>query len=262
MKNADRRLSACSPGSCARHAAHIAAVLALAASSSVALAQAVKEYPFANDRIYPVQTGLGIATQIEISPTEVVRDFGTGFSSAWDLVRRDNVFYLKPKSPNADTNMYIRTTQRSYLLDLKVVGRKWKNLEEARRSGVNYKVRFRYPQTPGSRADAHGLAGDSPAIPFTPNALAHYAAYDYSVGKDSDWMIPTRVYDDGKFTYVFMKEGLLVPGGVPAAFGRKEENGEDFILNTSYKNNVITVHGVYKYLVLRHGASVLGLRRN
>ena len=70
-------------------------------------AQVVQEYEYEPNRIYQVRTGLGITTQIELSPNEEVIDYSTGFSSGWDLTRRDNVFYLKPKNVDVDTNMMI-----------------------------------------------------------------------------------------------------------------------------------------------------------
>ena len=44
-------------------------------------AQVIDEYEYVRNRIYPVRTGLGIATQIELSPQEKILDYSTGFSS-------------------------------------------------------------------------------------------------------------------------------------------------------------------------------------
>jgi type IV secretion system protein VirB9 len=68
-----------------------AGLVALAAQAS---AQAVQEYNYVPDAIYQVRTGLGITTQIELSPNVNGVDFSTGFSCGWDLTRRDTVFYL------------------------------------------------------------------------------------------------------------------------------------------------------------------------
>ena len=59
-----------------------------------AAAQVIEEYTYAPDKVYPVRTGLGITTQIELSPHEEILDFSTGFSGGWDISRRGNVFYL------------------------------------------------------------------------------------------------------------------------------------------------------------------------
>ncbi|MCB7172397.1 TrbG/VirB9 family P-type conjugative transfer protein, partial [Lactiplantibacillus plantarum] len=49
--------------------------------SAAAMAQAVDHYEYEKDRIYPVRTGLGLTTQIELSPNEKILDYSTGFSS-------------------------------------------------------------------------------------------------------------------------------------------------------------------------------------
>jgi type IV secretion system protein VirB9 len=76
-------------------------------------AQVVQEYEYEPNRIYQVRTGLGITTQVELSPNDKVIDYSTGFSSGWDLTRRDNVFYLKPKNVDVDTNMMIFIDKRT-----------------------------------------------------------------------------------------------------------------------------------------------------
>jgi type IV secretion system protein VirB9 len=123
----------------------VAACAAFAGTPSLASAQVVQQYEYQPNRIYPVRTGLGITTQIELSPQEKILDYSTGFSSGWELTRRDNVFYLKPKNVDVDTNMMIRTATHSYIFELKVVATDWKTLEQARRDGVDYKITFSYP---------------------------------------------------------------------------------------------------------------------
>ncbi|MEO6171781.1 MAG: TrbG/VirB9 family P-type conjugative transfer protein, partial [Arenimonas sp.] len=110
-----------------------------------AAAEVVHEYDYEANRIFQVRTGLGITTQIELSPNEKVIDYSTGFSGGWDMTLRDNIFYLKPKNVDVDTNMMIRTETHSYILELKVVATDWTTLEQAKQSGVQYKITFKYP---------------------------------------------------------------------------------------------------------------------
>lgn len=56
------------------------ALLPLALCMSSATAQVVQEYEYAPDRIYQVRTGLGITTQVELSPNEKILDYSTGFT--------------------------------------------------------------------------------------------------------------------------------------------------------------------------------------
>jgi type IV secretion system protein VirB9 len=223
-------------------------------------AQVVQDYEYVPDRVYEVRTGLGITTQIELSPNEKILDFSTGFSAGWDLTRRDNVFYLKPKNVDVDTNMMIRTATHSYIFELKVVATDWTALNQAKQAGVQYKIRFTYPNDTTFSAEAD----DTPQLSTELNKDRHYNFnYDYSTRTKQAWLIPTNVYDDGQFTYVKMSDLKAFPtGNFPAVFAREREGSEDFVVNTTVENNTLIVHGTYPFLVIRHGKNVVGLRRN
>lgn len=244
---------------------HCLAVILHAAIMGAALpasAQVVQQYEYEPDRIYEVRTGLGITTQIELSPNEKILDFSTGFSAGWDLTRRENVFYLKPKNVDVDTNMVIRTATHSYIFELKVVATDWTALSQAKQAGVQYKITFAYPNDIEFASEA-----DEKSVPQLSTKLdkdrRYNFNYDYSTRTRQAWLIPTNVYDDGKFTYVKMSDLTAFPtGNFPAVFGREREGSEDFVVNTTVENNTLIVHGTYPFLVIRHGKNVVGLRRN
>ena len=225
-------------------------------------AQVIDEYEYEPDRIYPVRTGLGITTQIELSPDEEILDYSSGFSSGWELVRRGHVFYLKPRNVDVDTNLMVRTKAHAYIFELKVVATDWTALEHAKRAGVQYRIRFRYP--PDTRFTTAVAAAD--LAPELDTGLdkdrSYHFGYDYSTRADDAWLVPANVYDDGRFTYVRMNPSPQLPtGNFPAVFGREEAGGDDFVVNTTVEANTLVVHGTYPYLVIRHGRHVVGLRR-
>ena len=223
-------------------------------------AQAVKEYEFMSDATYPINTGLGVVTQIEINPREDVKDFSTGLSNGWELMRRDNVFYIKPKDRGVDTNMIVRTGAHNYIFELRVVSSTWKNLEQAKNDGINYKVKFRYPE--GTEFNTPEISDSGFSLDYNANKK-YNTSYDVAAPDSANWLVPLRVYDDGKFTYVHLKQSDEIPSGnFPTIYGRKERNGEEFVVNTTVEGNIIVVHGTYPVLVLRHGETVVGLRRN
>ncbi|MEJ7745461.1 MAG: TrbG/VirB9 family P-type conjugative transfer protein [Luteimonas sp.] len=242
---------------------NLAMVLWLAMSwlALPAHAQVVQEYEYQPDRIYQVRTGLGITTQIELSPNEKILDFSTGFSNGWDLTRRDNVFYLKPKNVDVDTNMMIRTATHSYIFELKVVATDWTALDQAKQAGVQYKITFKYPN---NTEFVQAAAGTVPQLNTLLDKGRRYNFnYDYSTQTKQAWLIPMTVYDDGQFTYIKMSRLKDIPtGNFPAVFAREQESGEDFVVNTTVENDMMIVHGAYNFLVIRHGENVVGLRRN
>jgi type IV secretion system protein VirB9 len=238
--------------------------LIAAVTAPAAIAQALTRYEFKPDSIYPVRTGLGITTQIELSPNEKVLDYSTGFSGGWDLTRRENVFYLKPKNVDVDTNMMVRTATHSYIFELKVVATDWKTLAQARRDGVQYKIAFTYPADTSfaneKKKQLQAAAQNSNLLPDR----SYNFDYDYATkSKAAPWLVPANVYDDGRFTYIRMSDLKAFPtGDFPAIYMREQERSEDSLVNTTVEGNTIVVHGTYNYLVIRHGDDVVGLRRN
>lgn len=229
-----------------------------------ATAQVIQEYEYEPNRIYQVRTGLGITTQIELSPNEQILDYSTGFSNGWDMSRRDNVFYLKPKNVDVDTNMMVRTATHSYIFELKVVATDWRALEQAKNAGVQYKIKFVYPSDTEFAARKQEDDAPQPELSTQLDKSRQYNFdYQFATKTKQKWLIPINVYDDGRFTYVRMSDLKTIPtGNFPAVFARDREDSEDFVVNTTVEGNTIIVHGTYRYLVVRHGRNVVGLRRN
>jgi type IV secretion system protein VirB9 len=225
--------------------------------------QVLRTFVYKPNAIYTVNAGLGVATQIVLDPAEKVKDFGTGFSSGWDIVRRDHIFYIKPKAPDAETNMYIRTDKRSYIFDLKIVTKDWKRIEEAKQAGVVYLIEFNYPDKVEavSLTLAAGLNKDgtpiAPIIPANNQYLNFNMDYDYSAVEEAKWLVPTRVYDDGQVTYAQMPEAAKSP----VFFGKDSDKGEEYLLNSTVTKNVYKLHGVYPFIIIRSGSTVVGVRR-
>lgn len=245
------------------HCVTAVVLLVTASLAKPAHAQAVQQYEYAPDRIYQVRTGLGITTQIELSPNEKVVDFSTGFSAGWELTRRDNVFYLKPKNVDVDTNLVIRTVTHSYIFELRVVATDWKVLDQAKQAGVQYKISFKYPNNTEFAATNSDVANTPQLSTGLDRDRRYNFNYDYSTRTNQRWLVPATVYDDGQFTYLRMSDLKDIPtGNFPAVFAREREDGDDFVVNTTIQDNTVIVHGTYPFLVIRHGANVVGLRRN
>lgn len=238
--------------------------LAMVAIAPPGKAQVVQEYEYKPDYVYQVRTGLGITTQIELSPNEKILDYSTGFSSGWDLTRRENVFYLKPKNVDVDTNMMIRTATHSYIFELKVVATDWRTLDQAKRAGVQYKIAFTYPANASFSDEVNKIAKAPELSTSLVKGRSYNFNYDYATrDKNAPWLIPVNVYDDGQFTYIKMSDMKQFPtGNFPAVFMRERMHGEDAVVNTTVEGDIIVVHGTYPYLVIRHGDNVVGLRRN
>lgn len=235
-------------------------VSAFAAPMPASASDAITRYAYEEARVYPIRAGLGIATTIELDASDAVLDYSTGFTGGWDIVRREHLFYIKPKNVDVDTNLLIRTQRRSYIFELQVVATDWRKLDEARRKGVQYRVVFDYPDEP---AEAAVVADDVPLEPpIEPVKPMHYD-YEVSTKTRREWLVPTAVYDDGRFTYIRLPNpGNIPSGNWPSVFARNARHDEDFVVNSNVEADTIVVHGIYPFLVLRHGEETVGLRRN
>ena len=242
----------------------LTALLMAAGLAAPAQAQVVEQYVYEPDHIYTVHTGLGITTQIELSPQEKILDYSTGFSNGWDLTRRENVFYIKPKNVDVDTNLMIRTTTHSYIFELKVVATDWKTLEQAKREGVQYLIKFSYPEQSKFAKEVTKVADSADLDTQLVRGRSYDFNYDYATrDRQAPWLVPVNVYDDGRFTYIKLSDMKQFPtGNFPAVYMREKEHGGDSLVNTTVVGNTIVVHGTYPYLVIRHGDNVVGLRRN
>lgn len=242
-----------------------ALVVLLLVCPLMALAQVVEEYAYTPDAIYQVRTGLGITTQIELSPHEQILDYSSGFSGGWEISRRDNVFYVKPRNVDVDTNLLVRTAAHAYIFEMKVVATDWRSLDQARAAGVQYKIRFSYPGDtrfgPEEIGAPEAIAELSTGL--LPDRQYHFR-YEYTQHRRTPhWMVPATVYDDRRFTYIRMGDRTRFPSGnFPAVFARDSEDGDEFVVNSTVEDDVIVVHGTYPFLVVRHGAHVVGLRRS
>lgn len=222
----------------------------------------VDVYDYVPDAVYPVRTALGITTQVELDAAEEILDFSTGFSNGWDLTRRGNVFYLRPRGEDVDTNMLVRTRTHAYIFELKVVSADWTSLEQVRRAGVQYKVAFRYPVDASFEAPAEEAAASGQSLALEKGRHYNFD-YDVAARRAPPWLVPMNVYDDGRFTYLRMGHQPALPTGTfPAVFGRRSRDGDEFVVNTTVEDGVIVVHGTYPFLVVRHGRDVVGVRRN
>lgn len=161
--------------------------------------------------------------------------------------------------------MMVRTETNSYIFELKVVATDWRHLEQARSSGAQYKIVFRYPsdQQFASLAPEEQPKRNNGLDTAISKERAYYFGYSYQSKKKDSWLMPVAAYDDGKFTYVRLNDSAeLRTGNFPAVFARDTERSEDFVVNTTVEGNLLVVHGTYPYLLIRHGDNVVGLRRD
>lgn len=239
----------------------LASVLATDARADV-----VQEYVYESGKTFPVRTALGITTQISLIGSDEVEDYSVGFSGGWDVSRRDNVLYVRPKNVDVDTNLIVRTRGRTYIIDLKVVASNWKKLDQAKQAGVQYRVTFISGAASVTGNNIVQPQSQKPPVARSGNfdpKKRYVFDYDYALSRGAEALAPRNIYDDGAFTYILLNRSEGKSGMVqPAVFARRSPESSDMIVNTHVEGDNVIVHGVYPYLALRNGPRLVLIRRS
>jgi type IV secretion system protein VirB9 len=215
----------------------------------------IKKVVYSKDEVVRIDAFIGIGTQIVFADDEEIKDFGSGFSEGWEFVKRGNVFYLKPKQENADTNLHVVTNRRQYLFELWLhkdwMKKKSRNLPYDPR--MTFRIEFVYPDDDAGRllmlAERKELKDrlNAKNIPRNWNYTMH-------VGKASREIAPTMAYDDGRFTYLKFPNNREIPA-MFLVFDDKTES----IVNTHVIDDTVVIQRVAKRFYLRLGSAVVGL---
>ena len=213
------------------------ALLSLLLSTGLALAEAiprggpndrrVRIATYQEGQVYRLSVSLTHVTTIEFGTGESVRSIIAGDTVGFEIdgVPGGRAFAIKPLARGVHTNVTVYTSRRSYYFNVSEVS-----------SPTFYVVQFRYPED--NRRPANAIAQAAPN-------------YNYGASARTEFT-PTRVWDDGTFTYFAFPRNAPVP----AIF--RYANGRERTVNTgSLEDGVIRVSGVNRQWVLRLGDEVV-----
>lgn len=211
----------------------------------------IKSTEYNEEDVVAITTVNGYSTEILFDKNEEIIKYGSGYSTAWDFHAWGNHFYLKPKAPHADTNLFITTNRRNYSFDLKLVPNK---------SQATYRLTFSYSTEVNGQNKRNVLAERMNTSIVNPIAsdgqsLAVGTNYNYTMrtNKDFDGIAPVEAYDNQHFTVLRFKTN----SDFPTAY-RVTQDGE-VLVNSHVESGALVLHGVYPELVLRAGRSVVGV---
>ena len=212
-------------------------IIALVLSAGLAAAEAVPRggrndarvriATYQEGQVYRLSVSLTHVTSIEFGEGETIRSIIAGDTEGFEIdgVPGGRAFALKPLARSLHTNITVYTNRRSYYFTVKEV-----------RSPTFYVVQFRYPD---DNRPAKGAIAKA-----APN-------YSYAASDRTEFT-PSRVWDDGTFTYFQFPRNAPVP----AIF--RYTNGRERTVNTSaVEDGVIRVSSVNREWVLRLGEDLV-----
>ncbi len=197
-------------------------------------AQARQVYSYAPGALYEVYTNPSFVSTILLEPGETLNQIAAGDTSRW-LVTEANaetegggrvIVLVKPQTPGLRTNIVLITDRRTYLV------------EAISQAGAAYSAQtaWCYP----------------PPVPGAANSSAEY--YDhYRIrtvrGREPNWM-PTRVFDDGRRTWIEMPPSIA-SSDMPPLFVITDEGPE--LVNYRVQGARYVVDRVFERAELRLG---------
>lgn len=203
----------------------------------------IQTTPYKANDVVLIRAAIGRAVHVVLGEGEEVREMATGNSEAWEIKDAKNSIYMKPKLPDAETNLLVTTNKRPYSFDLRVV--------EANKA--TYRLTFTYPAEEMA-AKQQQLEKNKIHFSFeTPPKIAN-DNYTITIGENSEEIRPVSAFDDGTFTYVKFKRGLEMPVIFKQTDDKKEE-----IINSHVKGDWVVLHGIYKNMMIRAGSAVIAL---
>lgn len=229
----------------------------------------LREVLYDSQVVVTVPVRRGVVTHVQLDADEAITEVAAGLGgdctrpeSAWCVVAQPGgrSFFVKARSSAvAPNNLAVLTTRRTHAFEFVVLGP-----GDARAPVYRLSVKTAPPPRP-SVAESPALPPlpDLPPLPAPEEVVltrlqaqpqVRNADYTLAEGEHAQDIVPTLVFDDGRFTY------LKFPGqrDVPTAF-QVLGDGSEALVNTRIEGDLMVIDRVARRFVLRAGSAVVGL---
>lgn len=194
----------------------------------------------------------GFQSFIEIEEDEQIKIISLGESFPWKITPVGKRIFIRPIQINANTNMTIITSKRTYMFQLKSDSYEGKGDEE-----LIYSVRFFYPDESVKLPNAGGLKYsdftnlgdksqdelDSVLNNFKKGTILNF---DYSMTTKSKKIKLLKAFDDGINTYFEFSDKINIP-----AIYVVNVNGEETNVKYIFDGPYVVVTGVHMQFSMR-----------
>jgi len=250
------------------------ATLALQAAQNDAADPRLHEVLYDARAVVTVPVKRGVVTLVALDADESITEVAAGLGgdcnkpeAAWCIAAQSggrNVFVKAKSSANAPNNLAVITDRRTHSFRFVV-------LADSDSKPPVYRLTIKAPAArpaPAPRLSLRDVAPllALPALPTLPSpqelvaerlqAKAHVRNTHYTLaeGSASADIVPTLVFDDGRFTY------FRFPGNreVPAVF-HVLGDGSETLVNARMEDDLLVVDRVSRRLMLRAGSAVVGI---
>ena len=212
----------------------------------------------------------GIVTDIVLDANEAITDVASGMGadcakpdSSWCVAAQPGGrhLFVKPKTTaGAANNIAVVTDKRTHSFRFVVLADRDPRQPVYR---LSVKLAAPTPTRPTPLVPMAGLAVAEPA-PHSPAELINErltaapqpvnSSYSIAEGNGSEDIVPTLVFDDGRFTYLRFPNNREVP-----AIFHVLPDGSETVINARMEGDLLVADRVSRRLMLRAGSAVVGV---
>ena len=211
----------------------------------------IKQVPYQKNNVVPVEGQAFVNTQIIFGEDEVILDVQGGDEAGWTYhIDKSiaNILNLKPTLFNSNTNLDVITSDQSnqrriYRFHL-LMG------SQMDHDKSTYAVEFVYPDKNKAQLQEtlNYLQSQKKAILNSAQKPQNYN-WNYSFNGNQTIM-PKHVFDDGRFTYLELRSGQMIP----SVFAVDNPLGEESVVNTRREGDYLVIQQISPQFTLREGA--------
>ena len=200
----------------------------------------VKTFVYNENEVYPLLTQYGYQSNIEFGVGEEIQTISVGDRTGWQIIPAGRRLFIQTLQDNAQTNLTVVTSRRSYQFDLMSTSHVKGNEDR-----LVYVARFYYPDE----------KWDQPEPAASPDSLLQASAaesynfnYTYA-GPDST--APVKIFDDGMSTYFQFR------GGAAPTIAAVTPDGREMPVEAKTSNGYLVVSTTAPQFAVRQGQEVV-----
>ena len=230
----------------------------------------LKEIYYDSQSVVTVLVKRGVVTDIMLDAGEAITDVATGLGAdcskpeaSWCVAAQPGGrhLFVKPKTTaNVANNIAVVTNRRTHSFRFVVLADR-----DARQPVYRLTIKAPPPPPPPAMAQVRvptiAVAIPPPPDPAVPvkerlGAAPRLVNTSYSIaeGQHAEDIVPTLVFDDGRFTYLKFPNNREVP-----AIFHVLPDGSETIVNARMEGDLLVADRVSRRLVLRAGSAVVGV---
>lgn len=196
----------------------------------------IRTFMYDPDRVVDLTAFYGYQMMIQFGADERIENVAIGNGATWQITpnKGASLLFIRPMDHASRTNMTVVTDRRSYLFELHAA------MPAVSPAEMTYVVRFTYPPEP--------FVAVSPPPPPPPPPEQRNRAYTYTGSRS---LLPSQVFDDGKFTYFKWPESESTPAVFLLA-----ADGSESLVDYSFRDGYQVVEQTAPRFRLRDGKSV------